>query len=63
MPMPVLISLHDQKSHVTPYSDCLGLRNAKVPLLMLLASHDTNAGANGVTGQKYPTTPHLIVLT
>ena len=38
---------HDQESHVSPHFNLLDLRNAMMPLMMLLALCD--AGANCVT--------------
>ena len=38
-----------KKSCVTPCFRCLYLMNKKVPLMMYLASHDSNAGTNGIT--------------
>ena len=43
MPMPVLMASHDQKCHVTPHFNPY-LRNAVVPLMIPLASQDTDAG-------------------
>ena len=43
----VPVASHDQESPVAPHLNCLDLRNAIVPLTMLLAL--CNAGANGVT--------------
>ena len=37
------------KSDVTPCVNCLDPTNVVVPLMMMLASHDANTGANGVT--------------
>ena len=43
MPVPELLASHDQKGHVTPNFDCLYLRNAVAPLIMLFASYNTDA--------------------
>ena len=40
------------KSRVAPHFDFLDLRSAMVLLVMLLASHDANASAYGVTRTK-----------
>ena len=45
MPSPVVS--HNQRSHVTPYFNCLELRNTLVSLVMPLALHD--ASSSGVT--------------
>ena len=37
----------------------LQLRNAVLPLMMCLASHDTNAGASGITWSKSHVIPHF----
>ena len=39
----------DQKGHVAPNFDHLGLRNATVPLMMPSASCDADTSANGIT--------------
>ena len=44
------VASHNQESHVTPHFNCLTLRNAVVPLMILLALCD--AGGNGVTWPK-----------
>ena len=49
VPIPVPVVSHDQKSNV-PYF--LDLRNAMVPLTVMLASCDDNTGGNGVSDQK-----------
>ena len=54
MPMPTPVVSHDQKSHVTPYFNCLDLRNAMVPMITLLAS-----GGSGATDQKSHATAHF----
>ena len=41
MPMPS----HDQNLHIASHFCCLNLRNAMVPLIMLLASSETDASA------------------
>ena len=41
--------LHDAKSHAAFNFDCFDLRNPMVALMMLPASCDTEASANGVT--------------
>ena len=46
----VLMTSHDQKCHIAPHFNFLDLRNAVVPLMMLLALCD--AGANSVTSPK-----------
>ena len=40
---------HDPKSDVKPWFNCLHLMHKIVPLMIPLASHDTNAGANDIT--------------
>ena len=53
-PMPVASSDTDEngitqpKGHVVHYFSCLNQRNAVMPLMMLLASCDTNASASGI---------------
>ena len=37
------------KSHVAHHFNNLDIRNTTVPLMMLLISHDANAGTIGVT--------------
>ena len=37
------------KSHVTSHFDDFDVRNAMVPFLMSLTSHDTHTNAHGVT--------------
>ena len=49
MLVPVQTASHDEKSHVMPCFNCIHLMNKMVPLMMYLASHDSNAGTNGVT--------------
>ena len=51
MPLMMLVPMmsHDQRIHVALHFYCLDFRNAVVPLMMLLASHETNASASGVT--------------
>ena len=39
---------HDKKGTIAPHFDHLDLRNAMVPLTMLLASYDANSMANGI---------------
>ena len=55
----VLTASHDPKSHVSPHLDWLDLRNAVVPLMMLLAAHDTNASLNGITWPECHVAPHF----
>ena len=54
-----IISSNDQRSHVTPHSSCLNLRNAKMPLMILLASCDSHATANGIKLPSSHGAPHF----
>ena len=47
--IPMLIVLHDPKSHAVPHVDYLDLTNVMVILTVPRISCDTDAGANGVT--------------
>ena len=40
---------HDQKSHITPYCDCLDLGNAMVSLIMPSASCDADTSTSYIT--------------
>ena len=42
MPMPVLMALQDVKVMLDPNFDYVDLRNAMVPLMIPLASYDTD---------------------
>ena len=44
------MALHNQERNVEPHFNCLEVRNAMVPLMMLLELCD--AGENGVTGPR-----------
>ena len=44
-----IISSHDPKSHVAPNFSYLDPRNAMVPLIMLLATHNVDASTIGIT--------------
>ena len=55
--VPVLS--HDQKSHGSPFFNYLDQRNAKVSLIMLLASCDVDASTNGVIWLKSNVSPHF----
>ena len=57
----VPMALHDQKCHIAPHFSCLDLRNAKVPLMNLLALCD--AGASGLTWSRDMLHIILIVLS
>ena len=48
--MQVLVTMvtHDQNSHVPRYFDHLDLRNAKVSLMVLSTSHDTDTKCSGI---------------
>ena len=61
--MPTPMALHDYKSHVAPHLNCLSLWNAMVPLMMLLASCDTDASENGIKLPKVMLQLISIVLT
>ena len=43
---------HDQKGNVSPHFNHLDPRNAVVPLMLLLASHESNASTTGITWPK-----------
>ena len=45
--------------NVAPHFGCLNLRSAVVPLMMLLASCDTDARANGTEWPKHHILPHF----
>ena len=47
------------KGHVAPHFICLNLRKAMLPLMILLASWDTDAGANGIKWPKGDVTSHI----
>ena len=49
MPKLVPMGTHDQKCHAAPHLNHLDLRNTLVPLMMQLASQDSDTGANLVT--------------
>ena len=49
-PMPM--ASHDQKRYVAPDFSCLMLRNAMIPLMMLLESFDTDTWASYIKWQK-----------
>ena len=59
--MPILEQWHHmaKTSHAAPHLDDLALRNAVVPLLMSLASHDANASASCVISPKCYAVPHF----
>ena len=46
-PMPDPMASHDQKSHVAPDFKYLYLRNAILPLTVMLASYDADTNTNG----------------
>ena len=48
MPMMAPMILHDQKGYVALHFGHLDLRNAMVPLMMMLASYNTDSSANGI---------------
>ena len=50
---------HDPTSHVAIQCECLDLRNAGKPLMMLLVSHDINASTNGIIWPKSHVAPHF----
>ena len=52
MPIPVAMMSHDEESHVALNFKCQDLRCARVALIMMLSSHHTDIGANGVTPSK-----------
>ena len=52
IPMLMPIASHHKMSHAAHHFSCLNLGNAVVPLMILLASCDTDASANGI---KWPT--------
>ena len=58
MPLTVTLVSYEKKSHVPPHFSCLSLRNAVVPLKMLLAQCDTDQ-ANSIKLPKSHVTPHF----
>ena len=52
MLMLVSMTSHDQNSHVAPDFDCLQLRNAMVPLMILSAFCNANASTSGIIWPK-----------
>ena len=49
MPMLTAMPSCDQKSHIVSQFDSLDIRNAMVPLKMLMSSDDINTNASDVT--------------
>ena len=52
-PVPEPMVLHDQKGHVAPHFSCVKLRNAVVPLMILLVSCNSNASTSRTKWLKY----------
>ena len=50
---------HNTKSHVIPHIDQLDIRNAMVPLMILMMSCYAGAGTNGITWPKSHFAPHF----
>ena len=47
--------------HLSCTASCLNLRNAFVPLMMLLATQDTDACANGTELPQNNVAPHIVL--
>ena len=50
---------HNQEIHAVPHFSCHNLRNAMVPLMMLLASCDTDVSAIEIKQPESHVTPYL----
>ena len=48
MALLVPVMSHDHKGYFTAHVNCLNLRNAVMPLVMLLAGCDTDVSASGI---------------
>ena len=47
--MPMQMISHDEKSHIAPHFNHLGLRNVMLPLMIPSASCGADSDTNGVT--------------
>ena len=62
MPLLIPMASHNQKSHVAPQFNYPNLRNAMVPLVMLLKLCDYDASANSIKWPKCQVTLHFYCL-